>query len=178
MGGTLLAGRRHSQPGSQMTDVDEKWDAYPNTVLEFPVAAGTPARIDLRRPVDTRVRDTLAQLGLTGSFAIFTAQNPNGDNADDAPTPAAERAREVANARRAAALEEWLERRGIPFRQVDGVAPDGSYRERCVAAAMDRDVATAIATDLDQLALFWFDGDAFWLHPAEADAEPVRLPAG
>ena len=29
---------------------------------------------------------------------------------------------------------------------------------------------------LEQLALFWFDGETFWLLPAEASQSPTRLP--
>ena len=164
-------------PKLRMADTDEKWKEYPNTVLEFPAdAGGGVERIDLRRALSRGDHATLERLGLTQPFAVFTAQNPNGDHPDDAEAPAEERAREVANAVRESALEISLRQHGIPFRRVDGVAPDGSYRERCVAAVMSRDAAAATAAELDQLALFWFDGDAFWLLPAEAEAAPTRLP--
>ena len=157
-----------------MTDEHAKYDAYTNTVLELP----TGDRIDLRRPVGEADRAALRSAGLTGAFAVLTAENPNGENEEDAPTPTAAARREVANDRRHGALVEALRESAVPFVRVDGVAPDGSYRERCIAVPLPRADAVTLADRLDQLALFWFDGTAFWLLPAEADAEPRRLPAG
>jgi hypothetical protein len=65
----------------------------------------------------------------------------------------------------------------VPFVRVDGVAPDGSYRERCVALLVPAEEGVALARRFDQLALFTFDGEAFWLLPAEVGAPPKRLPA-
>ncbi|MFL5582433.1 MAG: hypothetical protein ACJ8AO_18850 [Gemmatimonadaceae bacterium] len=59
-----------------MSDVDEKWEQYPNTVLEFCDAAGT--RIDLRRPVGAEEHGALARLALFwfdgASFWLLPAQ--------------------------------------------------------------------------------------------------------
>jgi hypothetical protein len=41
---------------------------------------------------------------------------------------------------------------------------------------MPRDDAVALARELAQLALFWYDGKRFWLLPAEADDAPRTLP--
>lgn len=157
-----------------MADQDEKWDQYPNTVLEFYDRART--RIDLRRPVGSAERAALERLGLDRPFAVFTAENPRGENAEDEPGPSAAAAQEARNERRTSRLEADLTERGAPFVQVDGASPDGEYREQCVAAAMPRDEATRLAARFEQLALFWFDGSAFWLLPAEADREPRKLP--
>jgi hypothetical protein len=116
-------------------------------------------------------------MGLDLPFAILTAENPGGENADDEPAPAEAAREDARNERRTQTLEEDLDRRDIPWVRVDGVAPDGSYRERCVAAVMSRHDAADLARRFDQLALFWFDGSAFWLLPAEADEPPRRLPA-
>ena len=152
----------------------ERYANYPKTVLEFATPDGL--RVDLRQPVDEATRAALASLGL-GDFGVFTAENPAGEHADDEGDPAAERARERDNARRTRALVERLEREGVAFVPVDGVAPDGEYREHCVALAVARDDAVAMAEQYEQLALFWYDGSAFWLLPAEADQPPIRLPA-
>ena len=50
------------QDGAAMSDGDDKYAAYPETVLELP---GVPdGRIDLRRPVGDAERATLAHVGL------------------------------------------------------------------------------------------------------------------
>lgn len=154
-----------------------KWTAYPDTILEFRAADGPAFHIDLRRAVTGADRAALARFGLERPFAVFTAQNPEGRNADDAPSGTEERIRDGANEHRESALELALREAGIAFRHVDGVAPDGSYREQCVAAMLDREAAVALASRLEQLALFWFDGTDFWLLPAIARQAPLRLPA-
>jgi len=157
-------------------DGDAKYDAYTQTILE--VHGAPDARIDLRRPIGPDDRAALASVGLDRPFGVLTAENPHGRNDEDAPTAAEAADRDAENDRRLAALVARLGEEHVPFVRVDGVAPDGGYRERCVAVLLPRDEAAALAERLDQLALFWFDGAAFWLLPAEADATPRRLPAG
>ncbi|HKG96009.1 MAG TPA: DUF3293 domain-containing protein [Gemmatimonadaceae bacterium] len=152
----------------------EKWKQYPNTVLEFSTAPAL--RIDLRKPVESEAVEGLRAIGLTGPFAVLTAENPCGENVEDAPTDRQADAREERNERRTGRLEAELLRRGTTFARVDGVSPDGSYREHCLAILLPEDQAVELAKQLDQLALFWFDGEAFWLLPAEADQAPTRLP--
>lgn len=154
--------------------VEEKWRAYPNTVLEF--AGSPPLRLDLREPVTDDTRAALAALGLGAAFGVFTAENPAGENAEDAPTERAEERRERANDRRSCQLERELDARGVAYVPVDGVSPDGQYREHCIATLVARDDAVALARRYAQLALFWFDGEAFWLLPALADERATRLP--
>lgn len=164
---------RHRASAAE-ADPDEKWRAYANAVLEF---AGPPAlTIDLRRPVSEPARRALVGLGLSATFAVLTAENPRGTNPEDAPTPTAEERREERNDERVSALDRSLEAAGVHFVPVDGVAPDGSYRERCVAVSLARNEATALARQLQQLALFWYDGRDFWLMPAAIGEEPERLP--
>lgn len=153
---------------------DEKWGAYADTLLRFDGPAAL--RIDLRRPLDDRVRDGLRTLGLGQPFAVLTAENPEGENPEDAPSERAAEQREARNDRRAAGLARALDDAGVFFVPVVGSAPDGSYGERCVAAVMPRRDAVALGKKLDQLALFWYDGRDFWLLPADVDAEPERLP--
>ena len=152
----------------------EQYRQYPNTILEF----DTPdaLRIDLRRPLSDDDRRALDALGLR-EFGVFTAENPAGEHAEDEGDEAAERARERANRRRTRSLVERLKAEGTRFVRVDGVAPQGDHRERCVALAVARDGAVEMAERYEQLALFWYDGSDFWLLPAEADEPPTRLPA-
>lgn len=154
----------------------EKWSAYPRTVLEF--EGGPRLRIDLRKPMVAGDRAALAARGLRSPFGVFTAENPAGDNAEDQPTPEQERTRERTNQRREGRLERELIDRGVAFVRVDGVSPDGGYREHCLATLMPRGEAVALARRYQQLALFWYDGSDFWLLPGIADEEPVKLPAG
>jgi uncharacterized protein DUF3293 len=157
------------------SDIADKWQSYADTILEFCVVP--PLRIDLRCPVTPDETKAFGRLGLDRPFAVFTAENPCGENSEDAPTASQEVSIERRNARRISRLERELTSRGIHFVLVDGGAPDGSYREHCVAAVMIRDEAIAFARSLEQLALFWFDGQSFWQLPAEVDAPPRRLPA-
>ena len=155
-------------------DGDGKWSAYACTILEF---HGPPRlRIDLREQLSDDHRRQLRQLGLDGAFAVLTAENPRGTNPEDAPTGTAAERREERNEERVTALDRGLERAGVPFAPVDGVAPDGDYRERCVAAMLSRDEAVGLAKRLEQLALFWYDGRTFWLPPAKVDERPEPLP--
>lgn len=159
-----------------MTTPDEKWRAYACTILEFLPSSTAPLRIDLRQPVTDAARAALGALGLGARFAVFTAENPEGANAEDAPTEAEEARRERANDRRMRVLGEALREAGVEWREVDGVAPDGGYRERCVAVPIAREEAAALAERLRQLALFWYDGSRFWLLPAAADERAEPLP--
>lgn len=160
---------------TSMTDSDEKYDAYTQTVLELP---GVPdGRIDLRRDLADADRALLAAVGLDRPFAVMTAENPFGENDEDAPTDEEERARERRNDRALAALVAALAADHTPFVRIDGTAPDGSYRERCVAVPVPQAEAVALAARFRQLALFWYDGERFWLLPAIAGEAPKRLPA-
>jgi hypothetical protein len=154
--------------------VEEKWRAYPNTILEF--AGSPPLRLDLRERVTDDTRAALAALGLGAAFGVFTAENPAGENAEDAPTERAEERRERANDRRNSQLERELDARAVEYVPVDGVSPDGQYREHCIATLVARDEAVALARRYAQLALFWFDGESFWLLPALATKPAMRLP--
>jgi hypothetical protein len=157
-----------------MTDQnDEKWDAYPETVLEF---TDPRARIDLRRPISDADRRELARRGLDRPFAVITAENPCGLNAEDAASEKQAEIREQRNRKRMADFVAILEREGIRFQPVDGASPDGTYREHSLAVLIDRDGAIRLARQLDQLAIFWFDGTDFWLVAAELSRRPEKLP--
>lgn len=153
----------------------EKWTEYGETVLRFHDPDGFD--LDLRRPVDAAARQALALIGLDVPFAVFTAENPEGANAEDAPTGAEQDRRERRNVDRRSRLETELRSRELPHRHLDGVTPDGDYREHCVAVPLPREQAVELARRFDQLALFWFDGSRFWLIPVDAREQPAPLPA-
>lgn len=151
-----------------------KWDAYAETILEF---RGPPVvSVDLRNELASPTRRALRTIVGADSFAVFTAENPAGRNVEDASSRDEEERREVRNERRRDELERELTSLGISFVAVDGVAAAGDYRERCAAAAMSREDAVAFARRFGQLALFWFDGDRFWVVPGTARQEPRPLP--
>ena len=153
---------------------DDKWAQYPCTILEF-----TPPdrlRIDLRRPLGTAERATLSALGLDRPFAVLTAENPMGENAEDEPSEAQEAATERRNAARREELEAELRRSGIEYQPCDGVAPDGDYREHGVAVVIPREQAVMLARRFGQLAIFWYDGRAFSLVGALARKPSEKLP--
>ena len=163
-------GGRRPDPATE----DEKWDAYAETILEF---AGPPlVTVDLRLPLTAPTRRALHEIVGSERFAVFTAENPAGENAEDAPSGREESRKERSNERRRDELGAELRSLGVPCKAVEGVAPSGDYRERCVAVVMPRDDAVAFARRFDQLALFWFDGGRFWVLPAIARREPRPLP--
>lgn len=154
--------------------IDEKWAQYPSTILEF--APPDRLRIDLRKPLGAPERATLAALGLDRPFAVLTAENPFGENAEDEPTAAQEAETERKNAARRAELEAELRKSTVTFQPCDGVAADGDYREHGVAVVLPRDQAVMLARRFGQLAIFWFDGRAFMLIGAVARKAPEKLP--
>lgn len=154
--------------------IDEKWARYPQTILEF--APPDRPRIDLRRPLGAPERAILATLGLDRPFAVLTAENPMGENAEDKPTAEQEAETERRNAARRAELQQQLEKSSAEFQPCDGVAVDGDYREHGVAVLLPRDQAVMLARRFGQLAIFWFDGRAFSLVGAVARKTSVKLP--
>ena len=163
-----------SPPRPDPAQEDAKWEAYPETILEF--LGPPPLVVDLRKPIDAPTRHSIRQRVGDSSFRIFTAENPAGENAEDACTDREEERRARRNDQRTSRLEEELARAGTRFLVLDGVSPDGAYRERCVAALLPRRESVALARRYAQLALFWFDGDTFWLLPGLADKDPRPLP--
>lgn len=153
---------------------DDKWAQYPCTILEF--APPDRLRIDLRRPLGTAERATLAALGLARPFAVLTAENPMGENAEDEPTAGQEEMTERRNATRRGELEAELRRTRVEYQPCDGVAPDGDYREHGVAVVLPREQAVMLARRFGQLAIFWFDGRAFSLVGAVARKPSEKLP--
>lgn len=154
-----MPGGQTRNPAAQ----DPSWPAYKEAVLEF--RTGEPFRIWLAEPLVADDRDQLAALMPTGRFAVVTPFNPRGRR-----VPLRE------NEARLRRQQEELTARGLRHLRVDGLAPDGSHCEEGYAVELSRDDARALAERWGQSAFFWFDGAAFWLVPAELDAEAVRLP--
>jgi hypothetical protein len=142
---------------------DPDWPRYPETILRF--AAEPRVSIDLRRIITEVEKNALARVGLDGSFAVITAFDPGGMNLQ--PDENAERAR---------GLEKRLPEIGYDFALVDACSPNGEHCERSVAVRMAKSDAIALAVEFQQVAIFWFDGERFWIVGAAGAAEPVRLP--
>lgn len=146
---------------------DPAWAAFPETRLEL--GPGVPQapelRIDLREAPGPALRHALRRVGLAGEFAVVTPCNPHGRRLDPS-----------ANAERFERMRLELERDGVRWLRADGVAADGRHREPGFAVQLAREAAAALAVRWEQLALFWFDGESFWILPAMSDHPPVRLP--
>jgi hypothetical protein len=142
---------------------DPDWPRYPETVLDF---ATTPAvTIDLRKVPSEDAIGGLQAAGLGQPFAILTAFDPRGDNL----TPAE-------NEKRKRELDERLRSSGYRFTRVDCCSPDRSHCECSVAVVMPQGKALDLARELEQVAIFWFDGSRFWILGALAETDPLMLP--
>ncbi len=142
---------------------DPDWPKYPETVLYF----GTEPKvtIDLRAAPGARELSALRSIGLGKPFAVMTAFDPRGENLSSEENDA-----------RMARLEEQLEEMGHSFTRVDACSTDGEHCECSVAVRMPRDEAVKLATEFEQVAIFWFDGEMFWIIGACASADPMMLP--
>ncbi len=76
----------------------------------------------------------------------------------------------------AASLQQEVAGLGVTRVCVDACSPDGSHCERSIAIALDERSAIDIAYRYEQLAIFWFDGEAFWIIPVYSRNERLRLP--
>lgn len=146
-----------------MTDPTvHEWGDFPCTHLHFVTAPELV--IDVRGHVTPEIRAGLAAHGLIGAFSVVTAQDPMGRTQPP-----------DVNATLAAKLQDHVATLGVPYAQVDACNPDRSHCEKSVAIALARYEAVRLARDYDQLAIFWFDGDAFWIVPARSSKHAVRL---
>jgi hypothetical protein len=143
--------------------LDPDWHRYPDTVLNF--RTDPAVHVDLREPVGRESAAALEAIGLSGPFAVLTAHDPRGRDEDAA-----------INARRAERLNGRLLALGADFIPVDACSPDGSHCEASVAARIEREQATSLAREFGQVAVFWFDGEKFWIVGALAGGDPVMLP--
>ena len=65
---------------------------------------------------------------------------------------------------------------GNRFVDVDACSPDRTHCECSVAVIMEQREAIELARELEQVAIFWFDGSRFWILGAIVDADPLMLP--
>jgi hypothetical protein len=124
-----------------------------------------PLEIDLREIPSERVLEHLKAAGFGRPFAVLTAFDPRGR--DLSPDENEQRRRD---------LDRRLGNEGYKFAHVDACSPDRSHCECSVAVVMPQDKAIALARELEQIAIFWFDGKRFWILGALLDTEPVLLP--
>ena len=142
---------------------DPDWPKYPETVLTF---STTPkVEIDLRQNLPDTTLTELAEIGFDGPFAVMTAFDPRGRDLAAAD-----------NEKRRRELNQRLEKSGYRFVEVDACSPDRSHCECSVAVVMPQDRAVALAKELEQVAIFWFDGTRFWIVGALVEADALMLP--
>ena len=139
------------------------WTEYPETILKF--AIDPEISVDLRASLEPPIRKALRSIGLNGKFAVLTAYNPRGENIG-----------EEENRNRLRQLEAELRSTGEKFVSVDACSPDESHCECSVAIMTTKERAIAIAERFEQVAIFWFDGDHFWIVGVLTPAAPTRLP--
>jgi hypothetical protein len=142
---------------------DPDWPRYPETVLDF--ATTPPIEIDLRRVPSADAIAALRSAGLGQPFAIMTAFDPRGENLSPSE-----------NEKRRQELDERLRSSGYRFTRVDCCSPDRSHCECSVAVVMPQEKAIELARELEQVAIFWFDGSRFWILGGLAETDPLMLP--
>lgn len=142
---------------------DPDWPKYPETVLRF--STNPRVEVDLRKVLSSEDVSALAAIGFSDPFAVLTAFDPRGQNLS----------REE-NDRLAAELESRLKRDGRRFVRVDACSSDNSHCECSVAVTMPKGEALALAAEFDQVAIFWFDGERFWIAGALVPTDPLMLP--
>lgn len=144
-------------------ELDPDWRNYPETVLTF--STTPPVAIDLREVVSDKTLADLATIGLDSPFTVMTAYDPRGHDLSKAENEA-----------RRGALHQRLKESGYKFVEVDACSPDRSHCECSVAVVMAQDAAVELAKELEQVAIFWFDGARFWILGALVEADPLMLP--
>jgi hypothetical protein len=142
---------------------DPDWPRYPETVLSF--STKPPVEIDLREIPSARALAQLAAAGFGQPFAILTAFDPHGQNLSAAE-----------NEKRRGELDDRLRAEGYKFAHVDACSPDRLHCECSVAVLMPQGKAIDLARELEQVAIFWFDGNRFWILGAVAKTDALMLP--
>ena len=142
---------------------DPDWPHYPETILSF--ATRPLVEIDLRAILPDSALAQLRAAGLGEPFAIMTAFDPEGRNLSAAE-----------NERRKQELDRRLSATGYPFVQVDCCSPDRRHCECSVAVTMPQEKALDLAREMQQVAIFWFDGKRFWILGALVETDPLMLP--
>lgn len=143
--------------------IDPDWARYAETVLSF---RGDPSlEVDLRESITAASRAGFKARGLAGTFAIMTANDPQGRDLS------AEENRILENR-----LEGELTAAGVPFIRVDACSIDLEHCECSLVIDVDQNRAVEMAARYEQMAIFWYDGDAMWLIGAIVESDPIRLP--
>jgi hypothetical protein len=142
---------------------DPDWARYPETILSFSMEPRI--EIDLREIPSERIVAGLGAAGFSGPFAVITAFDPRGHDLSAAE-----------NEKRRHALDQRLTAEGYKFGHVDACSPDRSHCECSVAVLMPQEKAIDLARELEQVAIFWFDGKRFWILGALVETDPVELP--
>ena len=142
---------------------DPDWPHYPETILIF--SSRPKVEIDLRQIPSDKLLTALGSIGLGDPFAVLTAFDPRGHDLSDAE-----------NEKRRRDLNDRLRRGGYKFLEVDACSPDLTHCECSVAVVMPQQEAIALARELEQVAIFWFDGKRFWILGAIVESDPLMLP--
>jgi hypothetical protein len=149
----------HSSPDQH----DPDWPRYPETILRF--AFDPVLEVDLRETPTAEELSRLQSAGFGKPFAVLTAFDPRGQD-----LPSGE------NETRKRDLDRRLSKLGYRFVDVDACSPDGAHCECSVAVIMDQKKAIELARELEQVAIFWFDGTHFWIMGAIIESDPLLLP--
>ncbi|MGH7604938.1 MAG: DUF3293 domain-containing protein [Gemmatimonadaceae bacterium] len=142
---------------------DPDWPKYAETVVTF--AIDPPVEIDLRRIPSNSDLAALKAAGFGRPFAIVTAVDPDG--------------RDLAqneNEERMRSLGRRLLATGHTFVRANCCSPDRSHCEGSVAVVMPQTEALDLARELEQVAIFWFDSERFWIFGAIVETDPLILP--
>lgn len=142
---------------------DPDWPRYPETILTF--STNPAVEIDLREIPPAHAIADLAAAGFDQPFAILTAFDPRGQDLSAGE-----------NEKRRRKLDARLAKGEYQFVSVDASSPDRTHRESSVAVVMPQEKAIALARELEQVAIFWFDGKRFWIIGALMEADPLMLP--
>jgi Protein of unknown function (DUF3293) len=142
---------------------DPDWPRYPETILSF--STKPVVEIDLREIPSERAIADLTAAGFGRPFAVLTAFDPRGRDLSRAE-----------NEGRRAELDARLTAEGYEFAHVDACSPDRAHCESSVAVVMSQKKAIELARELEQVAIFWFDGKRFWILGVVVEADPLMLP--
>ena len=143
--------------------IDPDWARYAETILSF--GGRPPFEVDLRENLTASARAGFRNRGFRRTFAVLTAHDPQGR--DLSPDE---------NKTRQERLEKELREDGVHCVRVDACSIDRKHCECSVAIDVEQERALEIAVKYDQMAIFWFDGDAMWILGAVVSSDPIRLP--
>jgi hypothetical protein len=142
---------------------DPDWPRYPETILTF--STNPAVEIDLREIPPAGAIADLAAAGFGQPFAVLTAFDPRGNDLSPAENDARRRD-----------FDARLTTNGYTFVSVNACSPDRTHCECSVAVIMPQDKAIGLARELEQVAIFWFDGKRFWILGGIVETDPLTLP--